>query len=734
MMFSVGMLYPQQAVVSAGNDGSGAGGSLSFSLGQVLDISTKASGYIEWQGVQQTYINMWEGYTDTNWGSAANWLLGSVPASGEDILFDLTPYNHLVLDQNRVIDSLINTQSTYLTVINGHNLTINGSFVHSNGAQVDASATGSTVTFAGSSAQTIPSGTFYNNQAHNLAINNANNVMLYGNLNLSGALSATSGYLDGISQTPLVTYNGTSAQTIEANTWLNERLYNLTVANAAGVTDNALLTVNNNLTVNTGALFTINAAKTLNVNGTITNNAGASGFVIASNASGTGSLIHNTNNVAATVNRYIDGVATAWHFLSSPVAGQAIHGTGWTPSGTYGDGTGYDLYVWDEPTSCWIYNLNTTVAPTWTTTHSSTDFVPGRGYLYAVQATTPTKQFVGNLGNGTINYTVDASGTGIYKGFNLMGNPYPSSIDWKQNSGYTRDMLVQTGGGYDMWTWSNSANNYGVYNSADTDDEGTNNVNRYIAPMQGFFVKAGSDAGFSFNNAARSNTAAGQWSKIRQENPTTNRISLTVNSAEAVGRDEVRILYNYDKKCGGALKLFSSVAVAPSLFMPVSGNNYTTQYLTDSIDNTVIPVNFKAGKNGDYTLKISFDKASFSYIYVKDKLTGGQHDFQQSEIYTFKASVKDRPDRFMLCFGKENTPFQDNMARVYVSDRKINICIIAAEGDYKTEIFDFRGCKIFEKQLTGGETATYNPLQHAVYLVKVSTAEKIQIQKIIYTH
>jgi len=100
----------------------------------------------------------------------------------------------------------------------------------------------------------------------NVAINNANNVTLNGNLSMSGSLTAASGALDAATQSPSVTLNGSSAQTLENSTWLNDRIYNLTVANAAGVTDNATFTVTNNFTINAGSVFTVAPAKTLNVN------------------------------------------------------------------------------------------------------------------------------------------------------------------------------------------------------------------------------------------------------------------------------------------------------------------------------------------------------------------------------------------------------------------------------------------------------------------------------------
>ena len=737
MLFTAAMLYPQQAVIPAGGDASGAGGSLSFSLGQVFNLSTEAVNFVEWQGAQQSYINMWEGYADTNWGSVSNWLLGSIPASGEDILFDLSPFNHLVLDQNRTIGSLTNAQSTYRMVTNGKNLTINGSFIQSNGAQVDASAAGSTVTLAGSSAQTIPAGTFYNNQVVNMAINNANNVTLYGNLSLSGSLTATSGALDAVSQSPAVTLNGSSAQTLESSTWLNDRIYNLTVANAAGVTDNATFTVNNNFTINAGSVFNVAPAKTLNVNGTLTNNAGTTGLVIASSAAGTGSVVHTTDNVPATVNRYVDGTASAWHFLSSPVSGQAIHGSGWTPSGTYGDGTGYDLYAWDEPASCWIYNLNTSVAPTWTTTHPSADFVPGRGYLYAVQAATPTKQFVGNLNNGTVNCALNSSATGSYKGFNLIGNPYPSSIDWKADGGYSRSQLEQTGGGYNVWIWSATAGNYVVYNSAFAGDAGTNNVTRYIPPMEGFFVQAASTGTFSFYNSCRVHNEASNWLKVKPADANEYLMKISVNSVSVNGQDEVMLYFGCPDNMNGAMKIFNTTREsdtnkpkAPGLFLPLGKEYYSVRYFTDTKESRVIPLSVNVSKNADYTLRFSIPD-TMQNVLLEDKLTGKISPVYKGGSYTFKATTVDPVSRFNIRFGtdvkSENLPVM-----VYRTGNDLIIDAMAMKGDYQIKMVDLTGRNYFTKYENGGAKIIVPVQIRQLYIVTITNNNQRSVHKIVF--
>jgi hypothetical protein len=187
---------------------------------------------------------------------------------------------------------------------------------------------------------------------------NNGNIAGGGIYNITGNIISTGGF---ISPSGTVNMQGTLAQTMEMGA---TTFYNLTIDNAAAVTLNSEETVLTNiLTINSGKIFKIEAAKNLTITGTIANFGGTSGLVLKSNTTGTASLIHNSSGVLATVQRYISGAPEDWHFLSAPVSNQNISGS-WNPTGTYGNGTGYDLYIFNEPTPCWTYHLNSTVAPT----------------------------------------------------------------------------------------------------------------------------------------------------------------------------------------------------------------------------------------------------------------------------------------------------------------------------------------------------------------------------------
>ncbi len=112
--------------------------------------------------------------------------------------------------------------------------------------------------------------------------------------------------------------------------------------------------------------------------------------------------------------------------------------------------------------------------------------------------------------SGTItpSLTLTKSGAGgsydaTNDGWNMVGNPFASSLDWDASSGWSRSGLDGS-----IYVWSDSANSgtgaYLTWNGS-SGTLGSGNV----APMQGFWVKA-NDTGapsFSVNDTARSNGA-----------------------------------------------------------------------------------------------------------------------------------------------------------------------------------------------------------------------------------
>lgn len=735
MAFMKGTLIAHNAANSIGANGNLEG--RMFSTGGAIGVNSSVI-YNNPMCFEES-VNKWKGGISSAWNVSGNWTQNSVPAIDANIIFDAVPLNDCILDQDRSVTDITNAQAIYKIVLNGNKLTLKGNLLFSAGATIDASILNSDMEFSGLKLQTINAGVFKDDAVYNLNINNSNNIMLNGNLRLLNNLTSSTGLLDAYTNSQVFTYAGSTLQTIESNQFLGEKVNNLTIDNAIGVNLNTNFTISNALLINANKVVSVLPLFQLSALGTITNIAGPSGLILKSDASGTASLLHNSNNVPATVQRYISGPVEGWHFLSSPLSGQSISGS-WLPSGTYGTGnpatgTGYDLYLWDEASFSFKYILDASSIG-WNSVHPGSNFSVGRGYLYSVQATNPTKEFAGNLNNGPVNYPItitEAKDSTLValEGFNLVGNPYSSSADWQASSGWDRTKLETIALGYDMWVWNPTAKNYGVFNSAS--GVGTNSISNFIAPMQGFFVKAASNGNLVFDNKTRVHTGAGNWFKnsgIKNE-----VIHIGVQSEETNGSDEVSIQFGYSDNKQGASKLFSHVVTAPSLYISSSGKDYSVRYMTDPAENISVPIEFKAGKDGFYSIIFNFNSKEFDFVQLEDRLLKTTTSIKPSTIYKFNASKKDNTNRFTLHFAKDNPVTKDNelAAFVYMDGNALAVDLSAVTVPTEVAIFDILGRSLLYKKLDALAVHKLNvssPTQ--ILIVRLKNGKGTLVTKVLY--
>ena len=487
-----------------------------------------------------------------------------------------------------------------------------------------------------------------------------------------------------------------------------------------------------NLSIQSGASLTIAPNSTLTVSQTITNNAGNGGLVVASTAAGTGSLIHNTAGVAATFERFVPGEAETWHILSSPMTDQPISGN-FTPPGSYADGTGYDFFTWYEPDTSWVYLLNDSYPPTWFTANDgSNNFLQGRGYMVEYEQQYPTLVFGGTLAAGDVNVPVTKTiGTGDVFGSNQLGNPYPSSIDWKA-SGWNRTNLQQTAGGYSVWIWNDTAYNYGVYNSASIGDMGTLGVTRYIAPTQGFFVQAAQNGSISMNNNIRVHNNASEWLKSTAQRP--DQFFLTVSSGDGWGEDEILIGLDKHDESSGSYKRFSFVNTAPALWIPDKGQFFSSLLFDSLTDHPVIPVAFRAGAAGSYRITSWFEKEMIQTAILIDKKTGQRIDLLETDEYLFQASPKDDAGRFVLQLqeGLFPDPHQPLPVRIFAYNGILTIDLRLIEDPCAVKIFDPMGNLLLDQSIEGREQAKI-PMtgRRGMFIVRVQNEQGKAINKII---
>ncbi|NCA85577.1 MAG: hypothetical protein EOM83_08385 [Clostridia bacterium] len=486
------------------------------------------------------------------------------------------------------------------------------------------------------------------------------------------------------------------------------------------------------LIIQPNSVVTIAPKSSLSVSGVMVNAAGTSGLVIKSTAAGTGSLIHNTAGVAGTFQRFIPGEAETWHILSSPITAQPISGS-FTPPGTYADGTGYDFYTWYEPDTSWIYLLNDSYPPTWLTANGNNNFLQGRGYMVEYEQQFPTLVFSGTLNNGDVSVPVTKTiGVGDVFGSNQLGNPYPSSIDWKAPTGWNRTSLQQIAGGYSVWLWNDTAKNYGVYNSSSIGDMGTLGVTRYIAPTQGFFVQAAQSGTISMNNNVRVHNNASEWLKSTAQRP--DQFFLTITSLDGFGEDEILIGLAKHDESSGSYKRFSFVNTAPALWIPDKGQFYSSLLFDSLTDHPVIPVAFRAGSAGSYRLTFWFEKEMIQTAILIDKKTDQHINLLMSDEYDFQSSPEDATGRFVLQLqeGFFPDPHQPLPVRIFAYNGILTIDLRLIAEQCRVTVYDPLGNLVFDRDFEGGNL-TEIPLtgRHGIFIARVRNDHGEAVNKFI---
>ena len=140
--------------------------------GITTDFHGVTRGVIPNMGALEAHDFIWQGNTSTDFATTSNWQGGAVPPTGADISFAATPANDCYLDQNRTLQNITNTSAKKF-VVNGKQLTLTGNIIAATANQIDATAASSVVIFAGSAAQSIPSGVFVSNTIDALTLNNS---------------------------------------------------------------------------------------------------------------------------------------------------------------------------------------------------------------------------------------------------------------------------------------------------------------------------------------------------------------------------------------------------------------------------------------------------------------------------------------------------------------------------------------------------------------------------------
>ncbi len=348
-------------------------------------------------------------------------------------------------------------------------------------------------------------------------------------------------------------------------------------------------------------------------------------LVVESTAVGNGSLIASgTITGTAKVQRYIQSYTSnsdGWHEISSPVDNMVISGSDFEPA------TNEDFYAWGESANLW---LNYKVVE-----NGITNFNNGNGYMVAY-STTGIKNFMGTLNTSDITFSNLSVGVG--SGWHLLGNPYSSALQWKDGNWALSNI------GAVAKIWDETAGNY-----ADITDNG------YIPSTNGFFVQAvATSNAITIPATARVHNSVNNFKNYTEFGNET--LVVKVSGDKNSYSDVTTIGFNTDATAGwdmdfDARKLFGNDN-APQLWTVTKDEELSTNFLPPVMETLVLPMNFKAGYDGNYELNFENIESFYanSSISIEDKFTGDVIDILDTPYYSFTGSTSDAADRFLLHF------------------------------------------------------------------------------------
>jgi hypothetical protein len=129
-------------------------------------------------------------------------------------------------------------------------------------------------------------------------------------------------------------------------------------------------------------------------------------------------------------------------------------------------------------------------------------------YLNWTEPDNVTIDYTGILNKGDITKTLSYTNTNnsTSDGFNLVGNPYASAIDFESGN------LTKTNIQNKFWSYNPNTGLYGIYDA--TLHTGTNSITQYIASSQGFFVKAtAANPSITFKETCKSDNPGNNYFK-----------------------------------------------------------------------------------------------------------------------------------------------------------------------------------------------------------------------------
>ena len=480
------------------------------------------------------------------------------------------------------------------------------------------------------------------------------------------------------------------------------------------------------VSVSNGALLNIDVSKTFNTitvesGGKLTNGTGstlsATTLNLNSNALGAATYLDNGTTQIGTTNvqQYLTS-GRNW-YVSSPVTAANLNALS----------TATSIVYWNETIGNWA-------------TPGTSTLNPMSGYISVSTNDTKAITFSGLLNNGEKTIQLTRTSGKTKEGFNLIGNPYPSCLNW------TSDIATAANALTTIWYRTQTAGVYAFHTYNSSGGIGTPiGVTGVIPPMQAFWVRANAGGGtLTFNNNMRSHGSASNPLKVRNATNLQQKI-LRLQVSNGTNNDEAVVYFNSDASDNfdafDSPKMANGNNAIPEIYTLAGIEEVAINGLGTLNVNKELPLGFSTKETNYFTIKAS-QISNFvpeERVLLKDNFLNKEQDLTNEASYTFTSDPTNSTNRFSLIFRTQSTVtdmdknIEEQDIDIYknTNNQIVVRCIATITNKTSVYVYNSLGELLVSKQLTDNETVIQTPNNSGVYMVKVVTAKKNTTKKVV---
>jgi len=396
------------------------------------------------------------------------------------------------------------------------------------------------------------------------------------------------------------------------------------------------------------------------------------------------------------------------------------------------------IMMYDEPTASWKSPTTATLSPL-------------KGYISTSTKTTGAVTFSGTLNDGTKTATLTRTFGAVKSGFNLVGNPYPSYLNW--------DAAIKSNIETTIWYRTKNAGNtayiFDTYNAVSQIGTGLNGeaVNSNIPPMQAFWVRVKAPVlahdtigTLTFNNTMRAHKGSQTANSVTTPDVKFKALAvqniaqqvLRLQVSNGVNSDETIVLFNANASNGfddyDSPKMTNANAAVPEIYTQLGSDRMVINGLNSIETVNEIPLGFTTGQANNFTIKASeltnFDPSV--QIILRDNLDVKEHILSLEREYVFNSGISSSINRFTLIFkttaiSTSNKNVTDNLL-ITTNNHQLIIKLPQSDNSAMVSVKNIIGQQLIQKMLTG--TNTVLDLQKGTYLVAVTVLGITKTQKV----